>query len=410
MRILQVINSLETGGAERLVTDLVLGLKGRGHELWVHTLSGGEPELARQLASEGVGMSRGAGGSVYSPGRIPEICGALRAFRPEIVHVHLAPALYWVVGALWLAGAACSAGTATATGLTGTPGAAAGTGAAGATASGVWGGRLRHSRIPLVTTEHTTTTRRMGKRWLKPVEKLLYTRVDSLVCPGPASVRAVARWLDLPEPSERCGEGEGSRFRIIPNGVNLARFKTARSAPDLVARLQGRRGIVMAARFTKAKDHATAIQAMQFLPEDTVLVLAGDGETRSAMEALAAQTEFSGKDRILFLGTRNDMPEVFKACSAALQSSFWEGFAISVIEALASGLPLAASDLPGIRDAADDSAFYFEPGNPEACACALSAALDSDTGWKMAGSARAEKLDMERCIDAHEDLYRELTG
>lgn len=374
MRILQVINSLETGGAERLVTDLALGLKGRGHELWVHTLSGGEPELARQLASEGVGMSRGAGGSVYSPGRIPEICGALRECRPEIVHVHLAPALYWVVGAFGMSG------------------------------------KSRSGRIPLVTTEHTTTTRRMEKKWLKPVEKLLYTRVDSLVCPGLASARAVARWLDLPEPSERCGEGEGSRFRIIPNGVKLARFRDAAGASDILSRIQGRRAIVMAARFTKAKDHGTAIRAMEFLPRDTVLVLAGDGETRVEAEALAIRTGLAGEDRVFFLGARNDMPEVFRACSAALQSSFWEGFSLSVIEALASGLPVAASDVPGIRDAAGDSAFYFEPGNPRACAAALSAALDADSRWKMAGSARAEKLDMERCIVAHEALYRELTG
>ncbi len=356
MKVLHVINSLETGGAERLVSDLLPALARRGLDVEACVLAADAGPFGAKLLSEGIFVRTGRPGSLYSPARISDVARAIEASRPDLIHVHLAPALYWTVAALWRSG----------------------------------------SRIPLVTTEHTTKTRRMSRAWLKPVERLLYRRVSRIVCVSHSSAAAVGAWLGS-DPAE---------LPVIANGVELEPFRGAKPARDVGTFLAGRRGVVMAARFTEAKDHATLIKAMVLLPEDYALVLAGEGVTRPAAEKLAADSGLDG--RVLFAGARKDVPELLAACRVAVQSSHWEGFGLSAIEAMAAGLPVVASDVPGLADVVGEAGVLFAREDAQACARSI---LDvAEEGRKRtdaiaAGTRRSLGFSMDRCAGEYAALY-----
>ncbi len=361
MKALHVINSLETGGAERLLSDLLPALAKRGLEVETCVLGNDVGPFGRKLESSGIRVRTGTPGSLYSPARIVALAKSIRESRPDLLHVHLAPALHWTILALWLSG----------------------------------------SRIPLVTTEHTTKTRRMSRSWLRLIERLLYRRISSIVCVSPDSACAVGAWLGL----------AADRLPVIPNGVELGRFRGADPAPDLARFIAGRVATVMAARFTEAKDQGTLIRALATLPEDHVLALAGDGPTRPACEILAAEAGMG--DRVLFMGAREDIPRVLAACRVAALSSRWEGLPTFVIEAMAAGLPVAASDVPGLGSLVGESGRLFPPGDAKACASAiaeLAAEGDERSRRVEAGFRRASEFSMERCAAEYERLYASILG
>jgi len=98
MRILHVINSLATGGAERLVSDLLPRLVARGFEVELLVLDARGDVFSSHLEAAGVDVrfARKAGASPYSPFRILDISRAVAGFKPDIVHAHLGPSFHWV--------------------------------------------------------------------------------------------------------------------------------------------------------------------------------------------------------------------------------------------------------------------------------------------------------------------------
>jgi glycosyltransferase involved in cell wall biosynthesis len=361
VKALHIINSLDTGGAERLASELLPALARLGLEVEVCVLGEDIGAFGRKLASSGIRVRAGSPGSLYSPARIVSLAKSIGESRPDILHVHLAPALHWTVAAL----------------------------------------RLSGSRIPLVTTEHTTKTRRMSRPWLKAVERLLYRRVASIACVSQASAEAVGSWLGL----------GAERFPVIPNGIDLGAFREAGAAADIAEFLAGRWGIVMAARFTEAKDQGTLIAAMKSLPENHALVLAGDGPTRPECENLATEAGLGA--RVLFTGARDDVPGILAACRVAALSSRWEGLPMFAIEAMAAGLPVAASDVPGLGSLVSGSGRLFPPGDAKACARAildLAAEGKERSACIAAGRRRAAEFSIGSCAEAYAALYASILG
>jgi glycosyltransferase involved in cell wall biosynthesis len=185
---------------------------------------------------------------------------------------------------------------------------------------------------------------------------------------------------------------------VIRNAIDV--HAAARATPGAGSPL-----VVSVGRLKYPKDTRTLLEAAARVPGDWQLHVVGAGPDRAALEPLAS-------DRITFAGVRNDVPALLAGASAFVLSSRSEGLPISVIEAMAAGLPVIASDVGGLRELVEDgvTGFLVPAGDVDGLAEAL-ARIVGDPELRRtlgdAGRARAEQLfDLPAFRQAHLDLYR----
>jgi len=136
----------------------------------------------------------------------------------------------------------------------------------------------------------------------------------------------------------------------------------------------GERLVLTVGRLVEQKNHGLAIRALARVP-DAVLAIAGDGPLRPSLERVAAEEGVNG--RVRFLGVRPDVRALMGDADAIVLSSRWEGLPLSALEALASGTPLVATDVRGLRELVTDGQdALLVPEEPEALAAALGRVLD----------------------------------
>ena len=173
----------------------------------------------------------------------------------------------------------------------------------------------------------------------------------------------------------------------------------------------GRLIIGMVARLDPIKDQATLVRAFAGLAREqpeAELWLVGEGSEEAALRQLAAAEGMAA--RTLFWGRRADIPELLGQMDVcAFSTTRDEGFGIALIEAMAAGLPVVASDVPACREvlADGDAGMLVPAGNPATFAAALRAVL-RDPGLRAAWAARATArvcaaYTAERCAA---DWYR----
>jgi len=227
----------------------------------------------------------------------------------------------------------------------------------------------------------------------------------------------VGRYLAV---SRGVAERMRQRFRvpehklcIVPNGIDLVPFagprpNTLRAA---LARTPGQPIVLTTARLDRQKGHAYLLAAAAQVA-DALFVLAGDGPERAALEA--AVHEAGLEDRILFLGYRPDVPELLASSDLFVLPSLFEGFPLSILEAMAAGTPVIASDIGGNDEAVThgETGFLVPPADPDALARAIRLLL-SDTSLARrlaeAGRARAQReYSSGRMVDRVTRIYDEL--
>jgi glycosyltransferase involved in cell wall biosynthesis len=193
--------------------------------------------------------------------------------------------------------------------------------------------------------------------------------------------RMGARWADVvvcgSEGERAAGERAGIRhrvWRVVPNAVDTDRFApgdrdAARSALGLGSAAGGGPLVVCAGRLAVGQKGQDLLLAAWPAVADAVpgvrLVLVGDGPDRARLEDLAAGMAVS------FAGSSDDMPSWFRAADLAVQPSRYETLSLSVLEALACGRSVVATDAVGMREAVGDAGAVV----PREDAAALAAAL-----------------------------------
>lgn len=197
------------------------------------------------------------------------------------------------------------------------------------------------------------------------------------------------------------------RTVVIPNAVDV------RHAP--AARHERARPLVVAVGRLKApKDFLTLVRALAQLPASAFeAVIVGDGPDRAELEAEIRRLGIG--DRVLLLGERRDVPRLLAGADLFVLSSTSEGMPVSVLEAMAAGLPVVGSGVGGMPELVVDgtTGLLVEPGDPDGLAVALGRLLaEPELRRRMgdAGRERAgERFDLERFWQAHLELYsREL--
>ena len=187
---------------------------------------------------------------------------------------------------------------------------------------------------------HSYSWRDNRLEWLYG-KSIKFTDFVATVCE--TALREFAQRPDIP----------AQKLVAIPNGIRVDKFQpaSAESRQRLRIALGLPQDIQMAGfvgRLTWAKDHATLIRAFRKVREqlpETALVLIGDGPLKAELIDLAIAEGIA--DRVLFLGDRSDIPELLSGLDLFVMSSVTEGYSIALLEACASGLPIVATNVGG---------------------------------------------------------------
>jgi glycosyltransferase involved in cell wall biosynthesis len=144
------------------------------------------------------------------------------------------------------------------------------------------------------------------------------------------------------------------------------------------------------------------------------LILAGGGPLRNELESEAAARGVSGK--IDFLDFRRDVPDLLAAFDCFVQPSLWEGLSISLIEALAAGRPLVATDIDGNREVVrhEETGLLVPPADVEALADGISRILlDRNLSARLAENARSaahSQFSEQRMVQQNLAVYDRIVG
>lgn len=231
-----------------------------------------------------------------------------------------------------------------------------------------------------------------------------------------ADYPAAARWLN------RCADqvvavSEAAAGRLVDSG--LARppivVRNAVTAPARhdKAEQRARLGLpqdvpvaVCVARAAPQKRHDVLLRAWDALPQEAVLLCAGAGPLLADLRAVAANSRWP----VHVLGDRADVPQLLAAADLFVLASDWEGLPMAVLEAMATGLPVVATDVGGLREAVGADAGRLVPaGDVAALTVALADVLHDPAGLQRAGAAArraiATRYSLDQMLSGYERLY-----
>jgi sugar transferase (PEP-CTERM/EpsH1 system associated) len=356
LRIVHLAATYDIGGLEMVVLDLVRHADRARFAPSVVALEGAG-SLAPRFAELGVPVDalQPDGGTPASG--VMALYRHFKRTRPAVVHTHnVKPHLQGTLGA-WLAGVPVILNT-------------------------------KHGRNYPITTRSVLASRVINRR------------CDCLVAVSDDAAEIARSREGFPD----------DRVRVIRNGIDVARYASA----DLADPARRTRAIHVA-RLNPVKDQATLLCAipriLASVPAFT-LDIVGDGPERAALEQLA--TELRIADRVRFLGFRDDIAARLADAGVFVLSSRSEGVSLTLLEAMAAGLPIVATHVGGNPEVVDvDRTGLLVPsGDPNALADAVIRVMtDPELAIRFgrAGRARAEQqFDVRGVAATYEALYLEL--
>lgn len=356
MRILQIIDSLGLGGAEVLLKEMAPLFRTRGVDCDVVSLLRTGSSLENALQAEGVPLYFTGQRNIYSPRQVLSLAKLMRGY--DVIHVHLFPAQLWAV----LAAA------------------------------------YSHSNVPLVSTEHGTWNRRRDCP-LRRFDQWMYSHYKQIACNSDGTAEELLRWCP----------NIAAKIRIVPNGIPIRTFEDAEPV-DLPNIPSDAARIIFVGRFEVPKDHATVLRALPAV-SNAHLLLVGDGPLRPQVQQMAHSLGIA--DRTTFLGWRNDVAGLLKASHLYVHSTTADGFGIAACEAMAAGLPILASNVPGLAQVVEGAGVLFPVGNESILAQELTALIQSpDRRLKMSQTSRrrAQQFSIDRTVDACIQMYASVLG
>jgi sugar transferase (PEP-CTERM/EpsH1 system associated) len=262
----------------------------------------------------------------------------------------------------------------------------------------------RMAGVPIVVHgEHGTMELRAHNRL---VQRCVWGRVDRVLSVSSMLAERMSREVGFPL----------DRITTIRNGVDLARFSGGSreigrrtlglDSEDLVIGTVG--------RLVAVKNQAMLLEALALVRAQGVrfkAVLAGEGPLLDDLQAQAARLGLS--DRVLLAGNRRDVPDMLAAYDVFVLSSLSEGLSNVILEAMAAGLPVVATDVGGAGELVqpDRTGILVSSNDAEAMAAALLKLVRSpETRLAMGGAARAsaEHFSLDAMIRQYERVYLEL--
>lgn len=233
--------------------------------------------------------------------------------------------------------------------------------------------------------------------------KAAASRADGLIAVTAAARAEICRVLKIDE----------SRLNVIHNGYLPSHPERATSAEEIRRRygLQDARVVLCVAAKRPHKNQALLIRAVPSLQADAVVVLAGHAEPyETELRRLARELGVADRVRFLDYLSDADLEGMWQAADCVALPTLGEGFGLPMLESLAHGVPVAASDLPVLREVGGALPHYFDPHDPADAARAIAAAL-TDARTRMEGPDRAAGFSWSAAAAGTHEVYeRALAG
>lgn len=308
MKILHVITSMLSGGAEKLLTELLPLFCEYGIEVELAVFNAIDTPLLRDIMNKGIRTHRFAerGCGMYSISNYLKLNKLISNNHYDIVHTHNTPCQ------LLLSLCRKPKGT------------------------------------KYITTEHNTCNRRREIGFLKYTDRYMYSTYDKVICVSEPVKTNLFNFI---------GNTISKKCEVIPNGINLNDFEM----PFRLMRDTNKTIITMVASFRPQKDHFTLMKSIATLPDKYYLRLVGEGETEKEIRLFAQKLGIT--HRTEFTGQITDIPSILADSDILVLSSNYEGLSLSCLECMASGRPFIASDVPGLREIVDGYGILFKRGN-----------------------------------------------
>ncbi len=358
MRIAELINTLEIGGAERMMVDLACGLRERGHYVCAICLRGSGP-LAGALEKAGVEVMALQKGSGFRPWTGVKLARYLRQKQIDIVHTHNPLVHHY----------------------------------------GLIGARLGGAPVTINTMHGPGNLQGFGRTQLIFEASCLLS--DQVV----ACCRAVDRHL------KRVTLIPGRKSVVIANGIPLDSYTALERKPATDAFVFGAVG-----RLVPVKDHRTLLRAFAVVHQGNPacrLELLGDGPLRAELEAEARSLEIA--DAVRFHGASLKVSEFLSRIHVFVMSSLSEGLPLTVLEAMAAGLPVVGTSVGAIPELVEgaDCGWVAPPNSPGKFAEAMRAALGhlqlGEVGLRGRRYAQ-ENYSVAKMVAGYEKLFEEAVG
>jgi glycosyltransferase involved in cell wall biosynthesis len=230
--------------------------------------------------------------------------------------------------------------------------------------------------------------------------------------------RVGARWahaivcVSEAERDRGLARGIRARYRVIPNGVDVTRYGRKSEADRNESRRRLGLGpqplVVCVGRLSRAKGQDVLLDswpAVRRRVPQSELALVGDGED---MDELRRRADPS----IRLLGHRADVVDWLAASDVVAVPSRWEGMSLGMLEAMATGRSIVATDVPGAREAVDGTGAIVPPEDPEALAAAIAARLLDPRRREAEGRAAADRArqnhDLREILERVAELSAEV--
>ena len=364
-KVLHIVPMLSPGGAERVAVHIVTRLNRQRYQPVVVSLWGRlECDLDRLLEEAGVEVAYLGKRPGFDSRMFYRLYRAIRNYSPDIVHTHLHVLRYALPSLLIL------------------------------------------NRAALLHTVHNLAEREIeaGVRWM---QRYAFNHGVVPIAVADEVALSLRRLYGM----QYC--------RVISNGIPTDYY-----ARPQTSRLEWRRRegfgeddilFVCVARFAVQKNHALLLKAFAAGPAPTRsahLILVGEGDLR---ESLEEQTHKLGLARqVHFLGVRSDIPDMLGAMDVFALSSDYEGNPLSVMEAMAAGLPVVATAVGGVPNLLENGreGFIVPPGSVQDLSKAMSLLLGNQDLRQYLGRAAArrakEHSDVSAMVQAYEEMYEDL--
>lgn len=352
LRAVHVISSMHVGGMEAVALRLALKQRQQGHDARIFALHDGPLRVVAAAA----GVPTRLGERRRRGMRLLEAAVSFARWRPEIVHAHNPSALHYASLAAVVA------------------------------------------RCKVVMTFHG-----QGRGQVRRPRAWEWRRTSAV-----AAVSADAA-NDVRAPAF------GGRLAVIRNGVAVTPPARPREAVRNELRTGGCVVGLIVARVDGAKGHDTLLRAIATLGavrQRLAVWVVGDGAQRVQLERLAADLHLSD-DAVRFLGARMDVPDLLYAADFFVLPSLTEGLPMSILEAMAAGLPVAATAVGGVPELVVDgeTGILVPPGDLEALAGAMAKLAGSPELRRRMGCAGRARVEAHFTLDGmaaqYEALYRE---
>lgn len=244
-------------------------------------------------------------------------------------------------------------------------------------------------------------------RWHLWSDRLTARLVDRYVCVS----QSVADF------SREAAGLHGDKLVVIPNGIDVERYQRAEPLDlTLLGLGAGRRAVTFVGRLDRQKGLLDFLRQsprwLERLPYHDLL-LVGTGPQESALREEAERAAIAA--RVHFIGWRDDVPRILRASDLFVLPSQWEGMPNALLEAMAAGLPVVATDVEGVRELLGDGArcqVEVRGNLVEFCELIVSLLAEGTLADRLGqdNQRRAREFSWQAMVDAYQRLFDDMAG